>query len=181
MDIENGQTHAMKVGDRAHRIVGELLLRDLPSDRAPRTVEITQCASEVFKAHPITYRPREAYLDAVTAAGVYLNRFRPPAPWRLAAVEMRIAHSSLDIVHELEGRGVLVDELKLGVGRYGESSVQRQIARYLKIGNELWGASFLGVRLCAIHEPSQSTLHVPCGEAPVLLSDSALAGVAGVR
>jgi len=167
------QTHPMRVGDRTHRIIGALLRVQLSNERALRTVEITRTASQVFSDYPITHRTREAYFDAVTAAGVYLNRFAPQYPWTLEAIEMAVGDSRLDIVHQLEGN-YLIDEVKLGVTRTGEQSVQQQIARYLALGNDLWRSSFLGVRLCALHEPFQTRLYLPDGHSSVPFVESAL-------
>jgi hypothetical protein len=67
---------------------------------------------------------------------------------------------------------VLVDELKLGVGRGGETAVREQIDRYLDAGRRMWGSSFIGVRLCAVHEPLQSRLYLPDRRRSVLLTDA---------
>ena len=181
MATSDGQIHALKVGDRAHRIVAELLTRDIPLVRSHRTAAIVRCASEVFKAHPVTYRPREAYFEAVSAVGVYLNRFRPLAPWSVFAVEKQVGARRLDVVHRSLSTGYLIDEIKLGVGRYGEDAVQQQISAYLEAGTGLWGAEFIGVRLCAIHEPSQTRLYVPGPASPSPIAESLFAKELSVR
>ena len=48
---------------------------------------LTRCGRQVFTDHSVEYRPRESFLDAVTAAGVYLHRFRPIDGWSLMADE----------------------------------------------------------------------------------------------
>lgn len=166
------QTHALQVGDRAHRIVGAVLQQQLAPQRSMQALTLTRAASEIFRQYPVEYRTREAYFDAVTAAGVYLHRFRPPAPWCLVDTEMQVGGGRLDVVHRRDGIGVLIDELKLGVGRHGESLVQDQIKRYLAAGQELWGTDFIGVRLCAVHEPVQSRLYSNDVPKPQLISES---------
>ena len=181
MATSDGQIHALKVGDRTHRIVAELLTRGIPLVHSLRTAAIVRCASEVFKAYPVTYRPRESYFEAVSAAGVYLNRFRPLAPWSVFAIEKQVGTRRLDVAYRSLGTGYLIDEIKLGVGRYGEDAVQQQISAYLEAGTELWGAEFIGVRLCAIHEPSQTRLYLPGSSSPSPIAESAFAKELNVR
>lgn len=181
MTASEHQVHALQVGDRAHRIVGAVLRRTSESSRSQRTLALTQVASEVFRTYPVEYRTRATYFDAITAAGVYLHRFRPSLPWRLVATEMQVSSSRLDIVHSHDDVGVVIDELKLGVGRHGENLVQDQIKRYLKIGQELWGSDFIGVRLCAVHEPASSRLYSTGKGAPQLLTESDVRDLLGVQ
>jgi hypothetical protein len=172
MTTSDNQVHALRVGDRAHRIVGAVLQEGPAPLRSMRTLALTRAASDVFRQYPVEHRTREAYFDAVTAAGVYLHRFRPPSSWCLVDTEMQVSGCRLDIVHRCDGIGVLIDELKLGVGRHGETLVQDQIKRYLAAGQELWGAEFIGVRLCAVHEPTQSRLYSNDVTKPQLVSES---------
>ncbi len=162
------QTHQMTVGDRAHRIVAATLIEGVESERHARTLQVIRHARAIFAEHPINYRSREALVDAVTAAGVYLSRFLPGPSWKMTGVEVHSGRFRLDIVYKLGRTGYLIDELKLGVGRSGESAVQKQIDRYMKVGKDRWGAEFLGVRLCAVHEPYQSRLHSPDGTIELL-------------
>ena len=155
------ELHQLMVGDRAHRIVGAFLRQDVVDDRPTRAIALTRCAHSVFDEHPVEYRTREAFVDAVTAAGVYLQRFRPLPPWQLVADEMPSGPCRFDLVYELDECGILIDELKLGIGRRGESEVRKQIDAYLDEGLRRWHGRFLGVRLCAVHEPTRSRLYVP--------------------
>jgi hypothetical protein len=175
------QVHALQVGDRAHRIVGAVLQQGAAPLRSMRTLALTRAASDVFRQYPVEHRTREAYFDAVTAAGVYLHRFRPPSSWCLVDTEMQVGGCRLDIVHRCDGIGVLIDELKLGVGRHGESLVQGQIKRYLAVAQELWGTEFIGVRLCAVHEPTQSRLYSNGSVQPQLISNSDYKELLGVQ
>ncbi len=174
------QPHQMMVGDRAHRIIAATLVEGVQLERRARALQVIRHARAVFQEHPVDYRPREALVDAVTAAGVYLSRFLPSPPWKLAGVEVCSGRSRLDIVYRSGRAGYLIDEVKLGVGRYSESAVQKQIERYLEVGRDRWGAEFLGVRLCAVHEPFQSRLHSPDG-ANQLLAKSDLSEELWVR
>lgn len=170
--------HALTVGDRAHRIAARALHAGVPDSRSQRVLELSRHARSVFDERPVEYRSREALVTATTAAGVYLHRFRPLLPWRLLASELPIDGCRFDLVHELDGDLVLVDELKLGVGRADEAAVRKQIDRYVELGSAEWGSRFVGVRLCAIHEPTQSRLYAPDRQRSVLLTDSDLdAGV----
>jgi len=169
---EQPQSHHLRVGDRAHRIVASVLNDELGEGRSTRALAITRAARAVFDEHPIEYRPREAFFDAVTAAGVYLNRFAPQSPWRLLGTEVVLGSSRLDVAYELEGYGVLIDELKLGVGRRDEAEVVKQIGRYLEIGKKTWKANFRGVRLCTVHEPMESRFYRSLKESPLRAFDA---------
>ena len=174
------EIHQMVVGDRAHRIVAEVLHEGVQSERHARTLQITRHAKAIFQDNPVSYRPREALFDAVTAAGVYLHRFLPLTPWKVSGIEVQSGQSRLHLTFCNGGVGNLIDEMKLGVGRYGESAVREQIDRHLEIGQHRWGSSFLGVRLCAIHEPHQSRLHSPGGTSQ-LVAESELSEELWVR
>lgn len=174
-------THQLVVGDRAHRIVAAALRTEQPPTRSGNAIMLTRCGRQVFADYPVEYRGRESFLDAITAAGVYLHRFRPPAGWSLMADEFVADGSRFDLVHRNEAGATLIDELKLGVGRTGETSVREQIDRYLKTGSRLWGSSFVGVRLCAVHEPLQSRLYLPDRRRSILLTDTDLSEGLAVR
>ncbi|MGZ4314198.1 MAG: hypothetical protein ACXVRS_00045 [Gaiellaceae bacterium] len=165
--------HRLEVGGRTHQIVAETL-RDNGNSRATSPLTVTQAARRVLAAHPISYRPRESFLEAVTAAGVYLQRLRPPDGWELIVSEHLVRGCRFDLVWEHEQHGVLVDELKLGVGRGGELAVRAQIDRYLSEGARTW-TKFVGVRLCAVHEPGTSRLFLPGRRRSSLVSESELA------
>lgn len=171
---DNEPAHALAVGDRAHRIIARSLHAGVPDARAQLALELSRHARSVFAEHPVTYRSREALVNATTAAGVYLQRFRPLPPWRLLSTEMSLARGRLDVVHQLGDAQVIVDEVKLGVGRANEAAVRTQIDRYLELGSAEWGQCFLGVRLCAVHEPTRSRFYMPGRSLSVLLADSQL-------
>ena len=67
------QPHQMMVGDRAHRIIAATLVEGVQLERRARALQVIRHARAVFQEHPVDYRPREALVDAVTAAGVYLE------------------------------------------------------------------------------------------------------------
>jgi len=173
--------HQLTVGDRAHRIVAAALRTEQPTTRANSALALTRCGRKVFADHPVDYRSRESFLDAVTAAGVYLNRFRPNTGWSLVADEFVAEGSRFDLVHRNDDGKILIDEIKLGVGRAGETAVREQIDRYVDTGYQLWGSSFVGVRLCAVHEPLQSRLHLPDRRRSVLLTEADLADGLAIR
>lgn len=179
--MSSPNNHQLVVGDRAHRIVAAALRCEQPASRASTAILLTRCGRQVFAEHPVDYRTRESMLDAVTAAGVYLHRFRPADGWRVVADEFAVDGARFDLVHRHAEGAVLVDELKLGVGRGGETAVRDQIDRYLDAGHRMWGSSFIGVRLCAVHEPLQSRLYLPDRRRSVLLTDADVSEGLAVR
>lgn len=162
--------HRLAVGACAQRIVAETLRS--PTAR-PSPIELTNIARRVFVKHPVSYRSRESLLEAVTAAGVYLHRLRPDGDWEFIGAEQTHGDCRFDLVWEHPRYGHLVDELKLGVGRGGELAVRAQIDRYLEVGAGLW-PHFVGVRLCAVHEPGMSRLYRPGRRRSDLVSESEL-------
>lgn len=179
--MSSRNNHQLEVGDRAHRIVAAALRTGQLQTRSASAITLTRCGRQVFSDNPVEYRSRESFLDAVTAAGVYLHRFRPTGDWSLMAEEFVAGNSRFDLVHCDQKGTTLIDELKLGVSRTGEAVVREQIDRYLETGSRLWGSSFVGVRLCAVHEPLQSRLYLPNRKRSVLLTDAGLAEGLSVR
>lgn len=180
MNTQEPNSYALTVGDRAHRIAAALAGRDLGPDRTARAIALTNSAQEIFSKYPVQYRPRESIFQATTAAGVYINRFRPERPWVFLGSEIASGNCRFDLAFESE-RGILIDELKLGVGRFGESEIRIQIDRYLQEGKRLWGVRFIGVRLCPVNEPLASRLYVPTSQHSRLLSASDFADVLEIR
>lgn len=169
MSNQNKETYGLIVGDRAHKIAALLSRQEMPSTAALRAKALTDAGLAVFAKHPVTSRPRESRFQAITAAGVYLNRFRPSAPWALLGAELRSGKCIFDLVYKCE-RGVLIDEIKLGVNRSNEAEVREQIDRYLVEGRKIWANEFLGVRLCAVDEPIASRLYSPTSKRSSLVS-----------
>ena len=162
--------HRLQVGSRTQKIIAEMLRRAF----APVRPELTTVAREVFNESPVEYRPRESLLEAVTAAGVYLNRLQPLDGWTFIGSEMCHGTCRFDLVWARSQGGHLIDEIKLGIGRGGELAVRDQIDRYLEVGSEIW-PDFIGVRLCAVHEPAASRLYLPRHRRSSLVSASDLA------
>lgn len=171
----------MRVGDRAHEVIAVALRSDLPNSRGQRALTLARIAREVFMEHPVKYRPREAFLDAVTAAGVYLHRFRPESPARFLGAEVPLDRGRADVVHELASGRVLIDEVKLGMERHLDQTVRSQITRYLDRGSELWGSRFFGVRLCSVHQPAHSIIYTVQDRKGNLVGDIELQGEVRVR
>jgi hypothetical protein len=150
----------MVVGDRAHRIVGILAGQELPEDFTRRAVLLVETAHSVLKDFPVRRNRREALAQAVTAAGVYLNRFLPSYEWQMIGSEFKVENSRFALVFSRNNK-VVIDEIKLGVGRGGEIRVRKQIDRYVELGSKKWGDKFIGVRMCSIHEAAKSRLYTP--------------------
>lgn len=171
MGTDQMERHRLQVGGRAQEIVSEVL-RYPEANRS--VLQLTQAAARLQTVRPISYRPRESHLEAVTAAGVYLRRFALDSEWALLGTEVTAGACRFDLVWRHAEHGVLIDELKLGVGRGGELVVRSQIDRYLLEGTQLW-SDFVGVRLCSVHEPALSRLFRPGRRRSALVSDSHLA------
>ena len=171
MSENNAELHRLAVGALAQGIVAEVL-GDPSSSVSP--LKITRAAATVLARRPISYRPQESLLDAVTAAGVYLRRFCPTDSWTFVGAEYTSHACKFDLVWEHPDHGVLIDELKLGIGRGGEIATRAQIDRYLAEGALLW-SEFVGVRLCAVHEPGRSRLYEPRSSRSALVSEVDLA------
>lgn len=175
MTTKDGSTHNITVGTLAHRIVSSTLRAGWPEARHERNQLILRTGRSEMAAHPVTYRPREALLDAVTAAGVYLWRFLPESDWAPIMIDEALNGGGRpDVVFDHAEHGVLIDELKLGVGRFGESMVRAQIDRYLDEGTALFGERLIGVRLCSVHEPARSRIYLPGRTRSMLASDHPL-------
>ena len=180
MTHQSNDSYALIVGDRAHKIAAAISRGKMPADRALRARALTEAGSEIFSRFPVEYRPRESLFQAVTAAGVYLSRFRPDAPWTFLGSEIRSGSCIFDLAFQSEA-GVLVDELKLGVGRGQEARVREQIDRYLLEGKNLWGNRFIGVRLCPVDEPRASRLYSPNSKRSHLVTESSVAKSLEIR
>ena len=174
MTNHSSDSYALIVGDRAHKIAAALSKTTMPADRALRARTLTEAGSEIFSRFPVEYRPRESLFQAVTAAGVYLSRFRPEAPWTFLGSEVRSGNCIFDLVFQ-SAAGVLVDELKLGKGRAHDANVREQINRYLIEGKHLWGNRFIGVRLCPVNEPRASRLYLANSKRSLLVTESNIA------
>ena len=175
MTTNDGSTHHIQVGALAHRIVAHVLREGWPDQRHERNALVVRAGRAEMDAQPVTYRPREALLEAVTAAGVYLWRFQPAAEWTPVMIEQPLFDVRPDVVFEHADHGVLIDELKIGVGRSGEDRVRAQIDRYVEAGSARWADRFIGVRLCSVHEPGRSRIHLPGRRRSLLTVEHALA------
>lgn len=164
------------VGDRAHRIVGEVLRQGFASERDERTMQILAVARQVLREYPTEYRQRAVLLESATAASCYLLRFALPNDWLFQGAEVSLGDGRIDLafVHCRLGKW-LIDEIKTGVARNGESDVRPQIDRYLASGLSKWGDDFAGVRLCAVAAPSRSKLYLPGRKRSLVFTDETLA------
>lgn len=180
MTDQTSDAYALLVGDRAHKIAALLSREVLPTERSLRVRALTDAGREIFSLFPVEYRPRESLFQAVTAAGVYLNRFRPLAPWSLIGSEIRSGNCIFDLAFESDS-GILIDEIKLGLGRANEAKVREQLNRYVVEGKQVWGDRFIGVRLCPVNEPRASRLYPANSKYSTLVSDLAIAQSLEIR
>lgn len=165
--------HSVVVGERTHRAIAEVLRIGFPAERSRAASLVVRTAHAVLGAAPVEHRPRETLVEVATSAGVYLRRFVPQAPWTFEGAEVVSGRSRFDIVYHHPRHGYLVDEVKLGRTRIGETAVREQVERYLAEGRRRWGSSFAGVRLCALNEPLTSRFYLPSRGRSVRLFDVA--------
>lgn len=71
--------------------------------------EVARVAGQVFTESPVAYRSREALVEAVTAAGIYLNRFRPLDGWAIVDTELQNGPCRFDVVWHHARHGHLID------------------------------------------------------------------------
>lgn len=180
MSDQTPERYPLIVGDRAHRIAAALAGQDWSQERSIRAIALTNSARAIFERYPVQYRPRESIFQAVTAAGVYLNRFKPEKPWIFLGSEIASGGCRFDLAFQSE-QGILIDELKLGVGRVQHAEIKNQIDRYLLEGQRLWRHEFLGVRLCFVNEPAASRFYSPASKRSALVNLTNLADILEIR
>lgn len=169
--------HAVLVGERSHRIARGLAgVCDGVKPVSPSV--LLAYARDVLREHPARGRPRETFVECVTAAGVYLNRFRPVG-WSL--VDEFDDRRTFDLVYRHpDSGGVVIDELKLG-GSGIDVTVRAQVDRYVESGRRQWGDRFCGVRVCLLHVPLHSRFCSPDQAELIALSDPAVPVGLGIR
>lgn len=115
------------VGDRIHRLIGELLTTGAGLD------EVTPAARRLQKAWPVRgARVPGVRMRVASAAGTYLRRCRPDAD--LLGVELPVGAGVSDLVWEHEGL-VVIDELKSGVCDLGDPLLVAHVTRFLDGGH----------------------------------------------
>jgi len=158
IDAYDGSSWAARVGQCAHRAIALTLQAGAHPDRLERTQQIIEISRAVLAKSPIPVRTREALANVVSATGIYLHRFALPEPWTFVGSEIVLGDCRIDLAWECDNN-VLVDEIKLGIGRPNQAAVADQIRRYQSAATKHWGSAFLGVRLCAIDEPMRSRIY----------------------
>jgi hypothetical protein len=169
-DRSGEERRQMLIGANAHLIIATVLRQGPKPGPLARTLQVTEVGRNVFHKHVVGYRSREAMTEAVTASGVYFERFAFKAPWDFVKAEYTVGNCRFDVVWENEG-AFLIDEIKLGRGRNGQVMLADQIARYDEAGRSHWGDAFLGIRLCAVSEPGRSRFYKAGSSRSVELSE----------
>lgn len=163
-DDEHAELHleAAAIGRCAHTVIATVLAEGLEAERGCRVQQILRVTREVLADYPIKARVRAVLMECSTASATYLARFALPQGWYFLDSEIPLEGGRADIAyaHESDGR-VLLDEIKTGRGRHGEARLRTQIDRYVLAGRERWGSRFVGVRLCAVSQPSRTRLFLP--------------------
>jgi hypothetical protein len=94
----------------------------------------------------------------------YFKRHTPEPDWVLLGVEVAAGRNRFDIVWRLPDGGVLIDELKTEqVTLAARARLGEQVAKYLRVGAEIWPGQFAGLRLCLLYEPWDSKRYYPDG------------------
>ncbi|GEM_PF-5895560 len=170
---EDPDNYALIVGDRAHRISGHLLLAGpIPTDRLARVRMLLEAGRDVMAEYPAPNRARAVLAEATSSAAAYFARFLPPAPWRFEGAEVSVTSGRLDLIF-VDPRGRrLIDELKFGTCRSSETALRPQIDKYLDAGEALWGEDFVGLRLCAVRQPTASRFYHPANRYSISLTDT---------
>lgn len=152
------------VGDRAHRTIGHVLAgAPLPESRAAFAMRVLDATREVIDAHPAaTDRKRALLIGTSTYASAYLRRFKPNPPWLFVGSEVTVATGRVDLVFQNEQTAeFIVDEIKAGASRAGQTTAREQVLRYIAGGVEAWGSFFIGVRLLWLASPHSSQFYGP--------------------
>lgn len=162
------------IGALAHEVVARALRAGpIPDEPFARALRLRTLTRDTMAARPPLARARSARFEVATAAGVYLEVFQPGGSWRFIDSEVALGGGRADLVFEHESGVVLVDEIKLGIGRGGQVMVSKQVARYVVGGRDRWGDRFAGVRLVALSEPRRSRFYKPDAAYSVPLAETA--------
>ena len=141
----------LEVGDRTHRLIGELVTgaATSPGDAARR----------VLAARPVSgTRAASVRMRMASAASTYKLRFQPPAA--LVGVEVPLGAGVADLVWERPDGMVVVDEVKSGAITADDRRLIAQVARLVAGGHARWGELFVGVRVCPLRRPARTVLAV---------------------
>lgn len=162
-------------GQSIHRAIGILAgKRPLPVGQHARLIAIIQAAATACEGHTDnTVRGRALLHEAATGAGVYVARFMLGEDWALLGAEVRGQGARVDLAYQHADGTVVIDEIKRGMSRDGHTAVHAQVVRYQRMGAELWGRRFAGVRLLWLASPQLSQLYPTARSNGRLLSEAA--------
>lgn len=142
-------------GQALHDMLGDLLLDTVPVSSAADLMVWVARRSELYDL-PQNLRSRMRN-RLVASLSVYLRHFVLREPWRLIGVDVRAPGAQMDLVWDLPGGEVLVDELKSGAIKAATlRALEVQVGRQLLAGRKLYGASFYGVRTVLLAAPGDS-------------------------
>lgn len=113
------------------------------------------------------FRVQAAQFNAVNAASLYLARFALDDGWRFIGSDALVGRSRFYLAYESPA-GVLVDVLKHSMFAERKPWIEDQLDGYLRDGPTHWPSRFLGVRECALTDPSKSRWHAPTAAARLL-------------
>jgi hypothetical protein len=133
--------------------VAHLLVAEACSSEHPTGFDLIGAANRMLRERSdLGVLRGSVRLAAVTAAGVYLTRWRPVSA-TLSAVEFPLGRRVADLVWELSDGTVVVDELKTGLAVPGLRDT-RQCVDMCAAGVAVWGGCFGGVRLIYTSRPA---------------------------
>lgn len=161
---ERPPSYDREVGQRVHQLLAEYGRR---RERPPVEVVFAD-AVQIVKDMPFygRRRPGPQRLATLTAVGLELI---PPIAWTLIGSELQCQPGRVDLAWEAPPEfqpapGVVIfDELKAGAmpGHLRTGEVTEQVERYVRFGQQAFGARFAGVRLVALSLPGSSVFYRP--------------------
>lgn len=145
---------AAELGRRVQAVITRCLL--CPGHR-PNAEQVSVIARAVLALDP-PMRGRRTYLLTASMATAYARYFAPPDPWRLVASEVRFGRGRADLLY-CDGRCCFfVDEIKTArIRSLEDRHLAAQVAGY-QAGGDVYGSSFLGVRVALLRAPSRLLL-----------------------
>lgn len=150
-----------EIGERTHRVVGELARLGQDLSEMDRTELAWTLAIQAMAERPLSSRLRAGRLMIAGNAAVYGRFLLPPKPWWLVGSEVpTLDGGRLDLVWEHPDGRVMYDELKITMGArdpMAMTATREQSGRYLADGMARH-AAFVGVRICALGAPRHSRL-----------------------
>lgn len=152
------------VGSLTHRLVGQVL-EDAACGSISRAGDLAGAiiglGAELIAARPdLGPHAARVRMRVITAAGQYLQRYRPGGEVEFLGTEVPVRDGIVDIAWRHPQVGVFFDELKTN-RRYHECltpAAQEQLERYARSGAAEYGHRFYGVRYIPLLNPNAAVV-----------------------